>query len=86
MLARRSLGHPAIAGERSMPEQSTHGDSLAILKRLVTDLGTPRVLRLIAEIAAQHADDLRRQGASPHAARCAREAQILSRACEALRD
>ena len=69
-----------------MDETLTDGNSLAILKRLMTDIGTPRLLRLIADVAAEHANDLIRQGASPQAARFEREARILRRASEALLD
>ena len=67
-----------------MNEEFADGDSLAIVKRLVTDIGTPQLLRLVADVAEQHADDLLRHGASPLAARCAREAKILSRASDAV--
>jgi hypothetical protein len=69
-----------------MDETCGGGDSLAILKRLVADIGTPQLLRLIADVAEQHANDLIRQGISPHAARFARDAKILSRAAEAIPD
>ena len=69
-----------------MHEKSTDGDSLAILERLISEIGTPELLRLIAEVAEQHANDLLRQGASPQAARFAREASILSRASDAILD
>lgn len=70
-----------------MNEQFTDAEkSLAILKQLVTEIGTPQLLRLIADVAQQHANELLRQGASPQAARFAREATILSRASEAILD
>ena len=62
----------------------TRQESLVIVKRLVGEIGTPRLLRLMARITEQHAHDLLRQGASHQAARCTREATILSLASEAL--
>jgi hypothetical protein len=69
------------------PETSTNhlvqdDEPLAILERLVTDVGAPRLVRLIAAIVEQHARQLLREGASPMAARVSREAAILSRAAE----
>jgi hypothetical protein len=69
-----------------MDAKFTDGDDLAILKRLVTDIGTPQLVRLIACVVEQHANELLRQGASPQAARFARDAKILSRASEAISD
>jgi hypothetical protein len=70
--------------ENVMNQKSTDAESLAILQRLVTDIGTPQLLSLIAQVAEEHANELLRQGASPQAARFAREAEILSRASEAI--
>jgi hypothetical protein len=67
-----------------MHEKSTDGDSLAILERLITEIGTPQLLRIIADVAERHASDVLRQGASPQAARLAREAKILSQASDAI--
>ena len=67
-----------------MNQKSTDAESLAILKRLVTEIGTPQLLSLIAQVAEEHAKELLGQGASPQAARFAREAKILSRASEAI--
>ena len=67
-----------------MDERVAEGDRLAVLERLITEIGTPQLLHLIAEIAEQHANELLRRGAGPQAARCAREARILTEASRAL--
>lgn len=69
-----------------MHETFTDGDTLALLRRLVTHTSTPQLLRLIASVADQHAEDLAHQGRTTEAARFAREAKILSRASEAIAD
>ena len=69
-----------------MHEACTEADSLSLLGRLVTEMGTPKLLRLIATIADQHSGDLAQQGPNSDAARFAREAKILSRAAEAIAD
>jgi hypothetical protein len=68
--------------EGSTNERAPEPDSLAILERLVSEIGTPQLVRLIADITEGHARMLLRQGASPLAARVSREAAILSRAAE----
>jgi hypothetical protein len=69
-----------------MYEKFTDSDSLALLRRLVTELGTPQLLRLLASVADQHAKELAQEGPTQDAARFAREAKILSRASEAIAD
>lgn len=69
-----------------MPEKVTDSDALSLLRRLVTEMGTPRLLRLIATVADQHARDLVQHGPGSEAARLAREAEILSRASDAIAD
>ena len=59
------------------------GDSIAILKRLIADTGTPQVLHRVADLARQHAEDLLKQGARVDAARLAREAKIVAKASDA---
>lgn len=63
------------------PDPAPQGDrNLALVQRLVTELGAPHLLRLIADAAMRHADAVAQQGASPHAARLSREAALLNRA------
>jgi len=74
----RPPSRPALAGK---PDRVPEGDDdLALVQRLVTELGAPHLLRLMADAAMQHADALAQQGASPHAARLSREAALLNRA------
>ncbi len=69
-----------------MDETFTAGNTLALLRRLVTELGTLQLLRLLAGVADQHATQLAQEGPTQDAARSAREAEILSRAVEAIAD
>lgn len=62
------------------------GESVTVLKRLIAETSTPQVLRLVADLARQHAEDLMKHGARAEAARFAREAKILAKASEALAD
>lgn len=69
-----------------MDETFIDGDSLAILKRLVTDIGTPQLLSLIADVVEEHANALIQQGKIPQAARCGREVRVLREASQAIVD
>lgn len=69
-----------------MNVSTVDGDSLAVLKRLIAETGTVQVLRLIADLARQRAEELLKQGARVDAARFAREAKILAKASDALAD
>jgi hypothetical protein len=57
---------------------------LARVRGLVAELGTPLLLRLMAEVTAEHANALARDGASPQAARLSREAALLRQALDEL--
>jgi len=72
--------------ENPMHDKFTDGDSLALLSRLITEIGTPQLLRLLASVADQHAKKLAQEGQTLHATRCALEAKILGRASEAITD
>jgi hypothetical protein len=69
-----------------MNVSTVDGESLAVLKRLIAETGTAQVLRLVADLARQHAEDLLKRGAGADAARFAREAKILAKASHALGD
>jgi len=69
-----------------MNDRALDADSLVILKRLVAEVGTPQLLRLIADVAQQHANELLGHGASLQAGRLAREASILAKAADAILD
>ena len=60
--------------------------TVTALKRVIVETGTAQVLRLVADIARQHAEDLLKQGARADAARFAREAKMLAKASNALVD
>ena len=66
--------------------KTVDGPSVAVLKRLIAETGTAQLLRLVADLARQHAEDLLKQGARVDAARFAREAKILAKAANALVD
>ena len=59
---------------------------VALVHRLVTELGTAQLLRLIADVATERANAAARQGASQQTARVSREAALLRRAADELLD
>ena len=61
-------------------------DRIAVLKRLIAEMGTAEVLSILADVARQHAEDLLKQGARADAARFLKEAKILAKASEAFLD
>jgi hypothetical protein len=69
-----------------MNVSTVDGDSLVVLKRLIAETGTAQILRLVADLARQHAEDLLKRGARAEAARLAREAKILAQSSDALID
>jgi hypothetical protein len=69
-----------------MNVSTVDGDSLVVLKRLIAETGTAQILRLVADLARQHAEDLLKRGARAEAARFAREAKILAQSSDALID
>jgi len=72
---------PGAAGDRE--RQETY---VAVVHQLVTELGTARLLRLIADAATERANAIARQGASLQNARVSREAALLRRAADAILD
>ena len=72
--------------ERIDEASMTDADSALVLKRLIAQVGTPQLLRLVADAATQHAEDLVRAGAQADAARFLREATILAKASDAISD
>jgi hypothetical protein len=70
--------------ERIDEASMTDAESALVLKRLIAQVGTPQLLRLVADAAKQHAEDLVRDGAD--AARFLREATILAKASDAISD
>ena len=62
----------------------TNAEGALVLKRLIAQVGTPQLLRLVADAAKQHAEDLVRDGAHADAARFFREATILAKAADAI--
>ena len=58
--------------------------TVAVLKRLLAETDTAQVLRLVADLARQHAEDLLKQGSGAAAARFARQARMLARASDTL--
>lgn len=69
-----------------MSASMTNAESALVLKRLIAQVGTPQLLRLVADAAKQHAEDLVRDGAHADAARFLREATILAKASDAISD
>ena len=69
-----------------MNVSTVDGDSLVVLKRLIAGTGTAQILRLVADLARQHAEDLLKRGSRAEAARFAREAKILAQTSDALID
>ncbi len=69
-----------------MNVSTVDGDSVAVLKRLIAETSTVQVLRLIADLARQRAEELLKQGARVDAGRFAREAKMLAKASDALAD
>ena len=65
---------------------SVSAESAIVLRRLIAQVGTPQLLRLVADAATQHAEDLVRDGAHADAARFLREATILAKASAAISD
>jgi hypothetical protein len=69
-----------------MTVNATDAESVAILKRLIAQIGTGRLLALLSDLARQHADDLVTQGDRADMGRFMREATILAKASEAMGD
>ena len=69
-----------------MSASVTNAESAIVLRRLIAQVGTPQLLRLVADAATQHAEDLVRDGAHADAARFLREATILAKASAAISD
>ncbi len=67
---------------RRTPQETYVG----VVEELVTELGTVRLLRLIADVATERANAIARQGASPQSARVSREAALLRRAAAEILD
>jgi len=69
-----------------MNVNAVDGDIVVVLKRLIAETSSAEVLRLIADLARQQAEELLKQGARVDAARFAREAKMLAKASNALAD
>ncbi len=69
-----------------MSASVTNDDGVVLLKRLIAQVGSPQLLRLVADAAKQHAEDLVRDSAHVDAARFLREAKILAKTSEAISD
>ena len=82
----RQVRLPDGQGTDGAPVQNSLVNSLAVLQRLIAELGTPHLLRLMAETATERANALARQGASAPAARASREAALLRRAANEILD
>ena len=80
----RPVSEPSA--RRGLSDRESQESCVALVHRLVTELGTARLLRLIADAATERANALARQGASPQTARVSREAALLRRAADEILD